>query len=249
MQKNVLIVGASSGLGRRLAELYAGEGAKVGLIARREELLREISRSFPSNIFFRQADISEPGAENIFKNLVDEMDGVDVVIITASIVLFNEDLSSEDELTTVETNARGFTRIANAAYNYFKKKGAGQIVGVTSIAAARGNRHAPAYNASKAFQASYLEGLRVKAGKENKNIRITELVPGYIKTDMGRGDRLFWVASIEKAARQSKKAIDKKRKKVFITKRWWLVYHVLRFLPIFIYDGVVNGKWKLKQQS
>ena len=50
MSKNVLIVGGSSGLGKRLAELYVLDGCQVGIIARREELLKEIQQKFPSNI-------------------------------------------------------------------------------------------------------------------------------------------------------------------------------------------------------
>jgi short-subunit dehydrogenase len=172
-----------------------------------------------------------------------------VIVISASIVEFNDDLLPEQEMRTVETNVKGFSRIMNFAWHYFKNKGSGQIVTITSIAAARGNKSAPAYNASKAFQSHYTEGLRLKAAHEKNKIIIIELIPGYVKTDMGKGDRMFWVSSIDKAARLSKKAIDKKKKRAFIPKRWWWVYHFLKFLPGFIHDPIINSSWKQKRKT
>jgi short-subunit dehydrogenase len=138
--------------------------------------------------------------------------------------------------------------VLNTAWHYFKEKGNGHIVAVTSIAAARGNKAAPAYNASKAFQSNYLEALRVMSKYEKNKIVITELIPGFIDTAMGKGDRMFWIATVDKAARQSKRAIDKKRMRAFITKRWWLIYRILRLLPVFIYDPFINGSWKLNRK-
>jgi hypothetical protein len=66
---------------------------------------------------------------------------------------------------------------------------------------------------------------------------------------MGKGDRMFWVASVDKATRLAKKAIDKKKKRAFIPKRWWWVYHILRLLPTFIYDPIINSSWKLKRKT
>ena len=107
---------------------------------------------------------------------------------------------------------QGFTRVLNFAWHYFNEQGGGQIVVITSVAAARGTKNAPAYNASKAFQSSYVEGLRLKAMHMNKKIVVTELVPGYIDTEMAKGDRIFWMASVEKAAKQSRKAIRIEKK-------------------------------------
>src|SRR5436190_1435522 len=83
------------------------------------------------------------------------------------------------ELNTVDTNVRAYITALNVAWHYFRQRGNGHIVAVTSIAAARGNKTAPAYNASKAFQSNYIEGLRIKSKYENNKIVITELIPGY----------------------------------------------------------------------
>lgn len=249
MSKKIVIVGGSSGLGRRLAELYAAEGCNVGVIARRENLLTSLQKEFPDKIIIKQADIADETIDRSLLEIINELNGVDIIIVAASVVNFNTTLLTKPEIETISINVEGYTKILTTAWQYFKEQGHGHIVGITSIAAARGNKITPAYHASKSFQSVYLEGLRVKAKYEKNNIAITELIPGYINTAMGKGERLFWIAPLEKAALQAKKAIEKKKAKAFITKRWWFVYQLQRFLPIFIYDSIVNGSWKLKRKK
>lgn len=249
MNEKILIVGGSSGLGRKLAELYAAEGAQVGVIGRRANLLEDLRATDPQHIQVLAADINETGIEVKLKSLVDKMNGMDTLILAASVVELNIKLSLQPELKTIDTNVQGFTRVLNFAWHYFNEQHGGHIVVVTSVAAARGAKDAPAYNASKAFQSSYVEGLRLKALRHNKKIKVTELVPGYIDTDMAKGNRIFWMASVEKAAKQSRKAIHRKKRRAFITKRWWLVYHLQRMMPAFISDPLLNGSWKLKSRK
>lgn len=248
MQKKILIIGSSSGLGQRLAELYAAENCRVGIVARREYLLKEIQQKFPDQISILKSDINDINISTEINNFIQSMNGIDICIITASVATFNSALDIAIETKTVETNVMGFIKVVNVIWHHFKEKGFGQIAGVTSIAAARGNKMVPAYHASKSFQSLYLESLRVKANYEKNNITITELIPGYIDTAMGKGDRLFWVAPLEKAARQTKKAIDKKRNRAFITKRWWIVYQLYKFLPAFIYNRLVNSTITLQKK-
>ena len=248
MQKKILIVGGSTGLGRKLAELYVADDCRVGIVGRRGALLSEIRQKFPEHVTVLIADISDENIGEQVRGLVNEMGGVDLFIITASIIEFNNDLLDELERKTIDVNVKGFVQVINSAWHYFKQKGRGHIAGVTSIAAARGNKLAPAYHASKAFQSRYLESLRIKAKHEKNNIIITELVPGYMNTAMGKGDRMFWVAPVEKAARQSKKAIQNKKARAFITKRWWLMYQVYRFLPSFIYERIINSGISLQKK-
>ena len=247
--QKIIIVGATSGLGRRLAELYAEEGCHVGIIGRRENLLTEIQQKYPGQVFIKRADIKDENISAAITALIMEMGSADMIIITASIINFNESLSTEHEIETTNINVKGYLNVLTTAWHYFKQKGGGHIVGVTSIAAARGNKMAPAYHASKAFQSVYLESLRIKAKHEKNNITITEIIPGYIDTEMGKGDRLFWVASVDKAASLTKKAIAKKKSRVFIPGKWGFIYRLQKFLPTFIYDRLVNGTWKLKTKT
>ncbi len=246
MSKRIVVVGASSGLGNELAKRYATEGHRVGVVARREALLQSLAAEFPGNIVSCTADITADDIESRLDGLIGELGGLDILIVAASVVFLVDDVLDEKERQTVFINVNGFFRVVQYGWNYFKANGGGQIAGVSSIAAARGNKGAPSYHASKAFQAAYLEGLRVKALQEGKNIVITQLVPGYLDTAMGVGERVFWTTPVAKAAKLVQKAIAKRKKVAFIPKRWFWIFHLQRFLPTFIYDWLVNGSWKLR---
>jgi short-subunit dehydrogenase len=249
MQQTILIVGATSGLGQRLCELYVREGHKVGAVGRRKILLDELSRNYPQKLVPFPYDISNEDCESSIKAFIEQLGGIDKLILTASGFTLNPSLSLGVEKEMFATNIYGYAAVLNAAYHYFVQKGSGHIIGVTSIAAARGNSTTPAYNACKAFQSSYLESLRLKLHSMNKPVFVTELIPGYMDTQMAKGDRLFWVASLQKAGRQAKSAIDKKKPRAYITRRWKIIYLILKFLPSPIYRYLITSRFKLQKQD
>ena len=150
----------------------------------------------------------------------------------------SKELSWEIDKRTVATNVNGFIEIANWGFNYFIKQGYGQLVTISSIGAIRGGSWAPAYNASKAFQSNYFDGLSVKAKKINKNVSLTCVEPGFVATKMAKSHKLFWVVPVDKAARQIIRAIEKKKRKVYISRRWWLVAQVLKCMPHWLYHRI-----------
>lgn len=107
---------------------------------------------------------------------------------------------------------------------------------LTSVAGLRGNKAAPAYNASKSYQINYLEGLRQKAVKLKMDIVVTEIRPGFVDTAMAQGPGLFWVASVEKATEQIWSAIQQKKRVTYVSKRWRLIGGLLKSLPRAIYS-------------
>ncbi len=130
----------------------------------------------------------------------------------------------------MQTNVLAATKIYGLAYNFFRAQGFGHLVGISSIASIRGNRHVPAYFASKAFQASYLESLWMKGKRSKAKIYVTDIQPGFVDTAMAIGST-FWMASTKKATRQIYAAIKRKKRKAYITKRWWLVAMILKIVP------------------
>ena len=81
-----------------------------------------------------------------------------------------------------------------------------------------------------------MEGLRQKAKQLKMKINVTDIRPGFVNTDMAKGDGLFWVASVEKAGKQIYKSILKKKEIVYVTKRWGIIASILKRIPNFIYD-------------
>ncbi len=233
--QKIIIVGASSGIGKELAVLYASKGSKVAITGRREKLLEELKLMFPQNIITACFDVTANNLDNQLKMLVDELKGLDLFIYNAGYGDTSPNLDIKIENTTTITNVNGFVNAMHFAFNYFVKQGVGQIAVTSSIAALRGNSWAPAYSASKAFMSNYAEGLNIKAKKLKKNILITDVKPGFINTKSAKGNKRFWVASPQKAAKQIMEAIHKKKRIAYITKRWWLIAMILKILPYSIY--------------
>ncbi len=130
----------------------------------------------------------------------------------------------------------GFAALVNVAMRHFMEKGSGHLVGISSIAALRGGRESPAYNASKAFDSNYLEGLQQKVRKSGLPITITDIKPGFVNTAMAKGDGIFWAAEPEKAARQIFRTIKRRKRHAYITRRWVLIAWLIKLLPGFIYE-------------
>ena len=233
--KKAIIIGATSGIGKSLAELLLQEGYEVGVTGRREELFQSIKTQETSRLSFEKMDVQDLSIlKPICNELVRQMGGLDLLIISAGIGEENKDLNFDVESSVIKTNIQGFTCIADWAVRYFKEQGYGHLVNISSIAGIRGNGIAPSYNATKAYQINYLEGLRINVKGYGSSITISDVRPGFVDTAMAKGEGLFWVASVQKAADQIFEAIKQKRKVVYITKRWTLIALLLRVLPFSI---------------
>jgi short-subunit dehydrogenase len=235
--KKVIIIGATSGIGRELAKIYSSKGYKVGITGRRENLLIKLMEESPNSFIIRPFDISNPreNGKNL-EELVKELGGLDLIVINSGVGFPNEELYFKIEYDTFETNIFGVSEIAVWSFNYFREQGYGHIAFVTSIAGMRGGRFNPAYSASKAFQMNYCEGLRAKANKSKLQIYITDIRPGFVDTAMAKSPNKFWVAPPKKAAKQIYSALKRKKKIAYITKRWIVVAYILKLLPKFIFD-------------
>ena len=235
--KKAIIIGATSGIGNGLAKILVNNNYKVGITGRRTELLQKLKSENPNLYFDKTFDITNC-KETVEKlnELKTELGGLDLLIISSGTGDLNQKLDFEIEKRTIETNVKGFTCVANWAFNYFEGQKSGHLVAISSVGGIRGSRIAPAYNASKSFQINYLEGLRQKSKKLNTEIYITDVRPGFVETDMAKGEGQFWVATVEKAAQQIYNAIKKKKKIVYVTKRWKLIALILKRVPRQIYD-------------
>ena len=235
--KKVIIVGASSGIGKELAKLLVKNNYKVGVTGRKTKLLDELKKTNSNSFLIKTFDATDTRMSiEKLEELVSELGGLDLLILSSGTGDLNEKLDFEIERGIIDLNVTGFTNIINWAFNYFEKQGKGHLVAISSIAGIRGSRIAPAYNASKAYQINYLEGLRQKAMKIKNQIYITDIRPGYVDTDMAKGKGQFWVATKEKAAKQIFGFIKKKKNVGYVSKRWRLIAILLKTIPNGIYE-------------
>ncbi len=236
--KKVIIIGATSGIGRSLAILYAQHNCLVGITGRRRELLYSLQQEFPDNIVAECFDVT--GDENIecIKNLTQQLGGLDLLIYNSGYGEPSEKLDWEIDKNTTSINVIGFVEIVNFIFNYFILEGKGHIAATSSIAGIRGNSFAPAYSASKAYMSTYMEGLYLKAHRLKLPIYITDIQPGFVKTKMAKSEKQFWVASLDKAAQQIYAAIESRKRRAYITRRWWLIAKLMTVIPMRVYRKI-----------
>ena len=124
--KRAIVIGATSGIGRGLAECFAAQGYAVGLVGRRENLLKEIAQSDPAAYRFAVADVTRP-AETVaaLEHLTQELGGMDLCVVSAGTGDLNPSLDFALEETAILTNVLGWTAAADWAYNRFERQGGG----------------------------------------------------------------------------------------------------------------------------
>ena len=231
--KTAIVFGATSGIGKEISKLLLNNGYKVAITGRRLEKLKELKSKYSDQVYIVQNDIQKVDkVEEVFNKIINEFSTVDLIIQSSGVGHINPTLDWDKEEETILTNVVGVTKLYDLSFNLFRNQGFGHLVGITSIASIRGNRGAPAYFSSKAYQKAYLESLymKTKTIKSNK-VFITDIRPGFVDTAMALGDGIFWMVPLDKAVKQIYKAIKNKKRVAYISKRWKLIALVLKIVP------------------
>lgn len=233
---NAIVFGASSGIGYELTRLLVKNNYRVVVTGRRLEKLEELKSEFPEHVVVKQNDIQQIEAvEIVFNEIVKEFKTINLIVQSSGVGYVNPKLDWDKQSQTILTNVYGVTKLYALSYKLFKKQQFGHLVGITSIASIRGNRSAPDYFSSKAYQKAYLESLylKTKSIKTNK-VFITDIRPGFVDTAMALGDGVFWMVPLEKATKQIYSAIKKKKRVAYISRRWRLIAWVLKIVPAWL---------------
>jgi short-subunit dehydrogenase len=238
--KRAIVIGASSGIGLELARLLLKRGHAVGMGARRVEILEALLKETHGTGCARKLDVTDfESVPFVMDDMIKELGGMDECYICAGVSFSKPDIRWEDVKGTIDVNVAGFAVVANHAFEYFSGQGGGRIAGVSSFAALRGKAQHPAYCASKAFVSNYMEGLRAKAEKEKLNISVTDIRPGYVDTPMSAGvPGKLWELSAAQAAEKICKAVERRERISYLSKRWTLAARIIRNLPSGVYSKI-----------
>ena len=247
MEKKIWITGASSGIGRSLAIKFANEGWKVAASARRENLLNELSNKYP-NIESFPLDVTDINKCNsVFKEIIEKFKNIEICVFGTGI----HDPESEKEFNLdkikkiMEVNFFGVMNSINSVYSYYNGKKSGQISIISSVAGYRGLPAAGAYCASKSALTSFTESLHFEM--KRKNVRVTLISPGFIKTPMTDQNDfpMPMIKSPEFAAEQIYLGLIKKKGfEIHFPKAFTFIMKILRILPNNIYFKIVEKGMK-----
>ena len=264
MAKKAIVMGATSGIGMEVASLLAQRGWQVGIAGRRIERLEEVKRNTNLLISesskaskgeitcYQQIDVTSPEAPSLLLKLIEKLGGMDLYFHSSGIGWQNNSLDFEKEMKTVETNGLGFVRMVDTAFNWFAQQNQGQeqsqgqrhkdkscetyrIACITSIAGTKGLGAAPAYSATKRFQNHYLECLTQQAHMRHLPIAITDIRPGFVKTDLIAGSNYPLQLTPQEVALQIVNAIERGKTVKTIDWKYSILVSLWRMIPRWIW--------------
>lgn len=244
MTRKAIVTGATSGIGMEVAKLLAERGWQVGIAGRRVERLMQLKRDHEGIVCYRQIDVTSPDAPLLLRQLIDELGGMDLYFHSSGIGWQNNALDSDKELKTVETNGLGFVRMVDTAFNWFAehekeqtaaKPSRHRIACITSIAGTKGLGAAPAYSATKRFQSHYLECLCQQARMRRLDISITDIRPGFVKTDLIAGSNYPLQLNANDVARSIVRAIENGKGVKVIDWRYAILVSIWRLIPRWLW--------------
>jgi short-subunit dehydrogenase len=245
-QKKIWITGASSGIGKALAEKFASEGWKVAASARRKEILDEMSNN--ENIFSYPLDVTnQDQISTSFEKIIEDFNGLDLCVFSSGTYdpKLEQEINVKQNKFVMETNFFGVLHCINAVENYFKNKKDGHISIVSSIAAYRGLPNSSGYGPSKAALTNLTESLYFDFKKYN--VRISLVSPGFIKTPLtDKNDfSMPFIKSPEFAAEKMFDGLTKSKAfEIHFPKALTILLKILRILPYRIYLFLIDKSVK-----
>lgn len=245
--KVAVITGASSGIGWALAKELARHQCRVGLVARRKDLLDQLAaeiRQAGGVVACACADVAErtPTLEAIH-SLRQELGPIDLLVANAGVgaPTHLEPINIDQVEKMFRVNLMGVIYSIEAVLPEMLQRGSGHLAAVSSLAAYKGLPGESAYCASKAAVNAYLEGLRIQL--RGRGVAVTTICPGFIKTPMTAVNdfKMPWLMTADKAARRIVRALRRRRKVYNFPWQTTLLMKMTRWLPDWLVGKVMNN--------
>ena len=240
-RRTILITGASSGLGEGMARRWAAQGRDLALCARRldrlEQLRTELMAANPSiRVEVRSLDVTDHDAvQRVFAELDAELGGIDRFVLNAGLGK-GASIGTGKAHANRETamiNAIGVLNQAESAMEILRARGEGHLVFISSVSALRGMVKAQnTYSATKAFVSTLAQGLHAELDRAGSRIVVTDILPGYIRTDINRDVKTNLMTEFDEGVDALVKTIDAEPTRALVPgKPWKAIGPLLRLLP------------------
>ncbi|HEU4833494.1 MAG TPA: SDR family NAD(P)-dependent oxidoreductase [Pyrinomonadaceae bacterium] len=241
-----MITGASSGLGRGMALEIAARGGYLGLLARREDLLKKIVEEVKQHnvkAVFATADVRDAKAvREAADRFRKELGSIDILIANAGIGTADHavSLTPEHAANVIGINVLGAVNSVAAVLPEMVERQHGRLVAISSLAAYRGLSKSAAYCASKAALSAYFESLRIDL--RHTGVGVTIIHPGFIKTDLtaGRHAKMPYLMELDDGVKKIVSAIEREKKTYAFPWQLATIVRATMMMPATMYDWIAE---------
>jgi decaprenylphospho-beta-D-erythro-pentofuranosid-2-ulose 2-reductase len=243
--RRVLVFGATSAIAQAVARIYAGEGARLGLVARNRQSLDVVAADLrvrgASALWTEVADLL---ALDRHPTLVDQaqqaLGGLDVVLVAHGILPEQAEALADPRIARVcwETNFVSAASLLEAAAHRMEEAGRGTLGVLSSVAGDRGRADNYVYGSAKAALNAYASGLGQRLAPSG--IRVVTVKPGPVATPMtvGRVRRTRLLADVDEVGRRIHRALERGWRVVYAPAYWRVVMSIIRLLPTWLFERV-----------
>jgi short-subunit dehydrogenase len=243
---NVLVTGASSGIGKALAEHYYYQGHTLFISARREEKLKEIAKGLEkkaNKCYFQKCDVaSKEDTAQMVANAIEKMGSIDLAILNAGVGRAGSfaELDTQIFRYTFDINLFGVLHAMESIIPIMKNQGAGKIAAVSSMADVRGIPHSAAYSSSKAALTKVLEAARIEL--KPLNIEVVTIRPGFVESEMTQQNKFKMplLMPVERAVKIIARGLAKHKAYVNFPYRTNSVAEFMRIIPNGWYEFIMG---------
>lgn len=246
-ERSVLLTGASSGIGEGIALAIAAKGARLGLLARRADMLEDLSRrcvEAGGKAIALPADVRDAAAvADAAAKMRDAFGRIDMLIANAGIGGNNAETRELEPAAVkklIDINLLGAANSVHSVLPEMLEAGSGHLVAISSLAGLRGLPKSAAYSASEAGMTAFFESVRLDV--QHRGIDVTIIQPGFIKTPLtsGRENKMPFIMELKDSIPLFLNAIEKRRK--FAAFPWPLAAFARagKFMPSWLYDRIAG---------
>ena len=243
--KRAIIIGATSGIGRGMAERLIKEGWQVAITGRRIAALEEIQAKYGAErVTIAEMDVRKAEAAEVLEQILTTFGTPDLFLYSAGIGWQNRELVPDVELSMVATNCEGMVRIIDHIFNHAKQaqidpKRPMQIAVITSVAGTNGLGSAPAYSATKKMQSTYISALSQLARMEKVSVRFSDIRPGFVATEILNPEKKYpMVMTCEQAVNHIQRGLRRGKRIIIFDWRFKLLVLFWRLIPRPIWERI-----------